>query len=161
MAYSCSGMNLEFIKPQNLLMKSSQSNLNLRSQGSYLVRSYLITTVKIMYCNGYEGSFYYVSFYLSLDLVKTLLFCNTACFSICQKWKVIFEFDQDIQRDICQTRSPFKAFKRVEYVVRENQNRTAKWVRHNRVKLFLMADLFCFSCTVLTRFWFLENWILC
>ena len=41
-------MNLEFIKPQNLgslLMKSSQSNFDLRSPGSYLVRSYLITTV--------------------------------------------------------------------------------------------------------------------
>ena len=41
-------MNLEFIKPQNLgslLIKSSQSNFNLRSPGSYLVRSYLITTV--------------------------------------------------------------------------------------------------------------------
>ena len=44
-------MNLKFIKPQNLgslLMKSSQSNSNLRSPGSYLVRSYLITTVKIL-----------------------------------------------------------------------------------------------------------------
>ena len=43
-------MNLEFIKPQNLgslLMKSSQSNFNLRSPGSYLVRSYLITTVMV------------------------------------------------------------------------------------------------------------------
>ena len=42
-------MNLEFIKPQNLdslLMNSRQSNFNLRSPGSYLVRSYLITTVK-------------------------------------------------------------------------------------------------------------------
>ena len=42
-------MNLEFIKPQNLgslLMKSSQSNSNLQSPGSYLVRSYLITTVR-------------------------------------------------------------------------------------------------------------------
>ena len=41
-------MNLELIKPQNLgssLMKSSQSNFNLRLPGSYLVRSYLITTV--------------------------------------------------------------------------------------------------------------------
>ena len=41
-------MNLEFIKPKNLgslLMKSSQSNLNLQLPGSYLVRSYLITTV--------------------------------------------------------------------------------------------------------------------
>ena len=41
-------MNLEFIKPQNLgslLMKLSQSNFNLRSPDSYLVRSYLITTV--------------------------------------------------------------------------------------------------------------------
>ena len=41
-------MNLEFIKPQNLcslLMKSSQSNFDLRSPGSYIVRSYLITTV--------------------------------------------------------------------------------------------------------------------
>ena len=41
-------MNLEFTKPQNLgslLMKSSQSNFDLRSPGSYLVRSYLITTV--------------------------------------------------------------------------------------------------------------------
>ena len=78
---------------------------------------------------------------------KHFFFCNTACFSICQKWKVIFKFDQDIQRDICQTRSPFKAFSRVEYVVRENQNRTAKWVRHNRVQIFLRADLFRFSCT--------------
>ena len=36
------------LKPQNLgsfLMKSSQSNFNLRLPGSYLVRSYLITTV--------------------------------------------------------------------------------------------------------------------
>ena len=46
-------MNSEFMKPQNLdslLMKSSQSNLNLQSPGSYLVHSYLITTVlhKIM-----------------------------------------------------------------------------------------------------------------
>ena len=88
-----------------------------------------------------------------LDLVKTLLFCNTACFSICQKWKVIFKFDQDIQRDICQTRSPFKAFSRVEYVVRENQNRTAKWVRLNREKIFLRADFFRFLCTdVFTRY---------
>ena len=34
-------MNLEFIKPQNLgslLMKSSQSNFNLRSPSSFLVR---------------------------------------------------------------------------------------------------------------------------
>ena len=41
-------MNLEFIKPQDLgsfLMKSSQSNFNLRLPCSYLVRSYLITTV--------------------------------------------------------------------------------------------------------------------
>ena len=41
-------MNLEFTKPQNLgslLIKLSQSNFNLRSPGSYLVRSYLITTV--------------------------------------------------------------------------------------------------------------------
>ena len=41
-------MNSEFIKPQNLgslLMKSSQSNFNLRLPDSYLVRSYLITTV--------------------------------------------------------------------------------------------------------------------
>ena len=43
-------MNLEFIKPQNLgslLMKSSQSNFNLWSPGSYLVHSYLITTVQL------------------------------------------------------------------------------------------------------------------
>ena len=41
-------MNLKFINPQNLgslLMKSSQSNSNLRSPGFCLVRSYLITTV--------------------------------------------------------------------------------------------------------------------
>ena len=41
-------MNLEFIKPQilgSLLIKSSQSNFNLRSPGPYLLRSYLITTV--------------------------------------------------------------------------------------------------------------------
>ena len=45
-------MNLEFIKPQNLgslLMKSSQSNFNLQSPDSYLVRSYLITTVTMYY----------------------------------------------------------------------------------------------------------------
>ena len=43
-------MNLEFIKPQNLgslLMKSSQSNFNLRSPSSYLARSYLIATVQV------------------------------------------------------------------------------------------------------------------
>ena len=44
-------MNLEFLKPQNLgslLMKSSQSNFNLRSPSSYLACSYLIATVTIM-----------------------------------------------------------------------------------------------------------------
>ena len=44
-------MNLEFIKPQNLgslLMKSSQSNLNLWLPGSYLVCSHSITTVLIL-----------------------------------------------------------------------------------------------------------------
>ena len=42
-------MNLKFIKPQNLgslLMKPSQSNFDLRSPGSCLVCSYLITTVQ-------------------------------------------------------------------------------------------------------------------
>ena len=37
------------IKPQNLgpwLMKSSQSDFNLRLPGSYLARSYLIATVR-------------------------------------------------------------------------------------------------------------------
>ena len=41
-------MNLEFTEPQNLgtlLMKSSQSNSNLRSPSSCLARSYLIATV--------------------------------------------------------------------------------------------------------------------
>ena len=41
-------MNLEFIKSQNLgsfLMKSSQSNFDFRLPGSYLVASYLFTTV--------------------------------------------------------------------------------------------------------------------
>ena len=33
-------------------MKSSQSNFNLRSPGSYLVRSYLITTVLLMPSGG-------------------------------------------------------------------------------------------------------------
>ena len=45
-------MILEFIKPQNLgslLMKSSQSNFNLRSPDCYWVRSYLITTVNYLY----------------------------------------------------------------------------------------------------------------
>ena len=49
-------MNLEFIKPQNLgslLMKSSQSNFNLRSPGSYLIHSYLITTVNLNLGLGY------------------------------------------------------------------------------------------------------------
>ena len=48
MAYLCSRMNLEFIKPQNLgslLMKSSQSNFNLHPPSSYLAHSYLIATV--------------------------------------------------------------------------------------------------------------------
>ena len=41
-------MKLEFIEPQNLgslLMKSSQSNFDLRSPSSYLARRYLIATV--------------------------------------------------------------------------------------------------------------------
>ena len=41
-------MNLEFTKPQNLgslLMKSSQSNFDLRAPNSFLVRSQLIATV--------------------------------------------------------------------------------------------------------------------
>ena len=41
-ALSCSGMNSEFIKPQNLdffWMKSRQSNFDLRSPSSFLVRS--------------------------------------------------------------------------------------------------------------------------
>ena len=40
------------IKPQNLgplLMKSSQSNFNLRSPDSYSARSYLIATVLQLY----------------------------------------------------------------------------------------------------------------
>ena len=40
--------HVKAIKPQNwgpLLMKSSQSNFNLRLQGSFSARSYLITTV--------------------------------------------------------------------------------------------------------------------
>ena len=48
MALSCSEMNLEFIKPQNLgslLMKLSQSNFDLQSPGSFLARSYLIAIV--------------------------------------------------------------------------------------------------------------------
>ena len=43
-------MNLELIKSQNLgslLMKSSQSNFDLRSPSSYLARSYLIATVSL------------------------------------------------------------------------------------------------------------------
>ena len=51
MAESCSGMNLEFIKPQNLgslFMKSSQSNLIYDRQ----VRSYLITTVTLFPIKG-------------------------------------------------------------------------------------------------------------
>ena len=51
-------MNLEFIKPQNLgslLMELSQSNFDLRLPSSYLARSYLIATVKIMafICTNY------------------------------------------------------------------------------------------------------------
>jgi hypothetical protein len=41
-------MNLDLIKPQNLgclLLKLSQSSFDLRSPSSFLVRSYLITTV--------------------------------------------------------------------------------------------------------------------
>ena len=48
-------MNLEFIKPQNLgsfLMKSSQSNFDLRLPSSYLARSYLIATVQELYISG-------------------------------------------------------------------------------------------------------------
>ena len=61
-------MNSELIKPQNLgslLMKSSLSNLNLRSPGSYSVRRYLITTVpmqqyevnlKVLWVNGSDDT---------------------------------------------------------------------------------------------------------
>ena len=48
-------MNLESIKPQNLgslFMKSGQSDFNLRSPGSYSVRSYLITTVTTLKSNN-------------------------------------------------------------------------------------------------------------
>ena len=58
-------MNSKFIpehdsamEPHNLgpwLMKSSQSNFNLRSPSSYLVRSYLITTVQLMMLAGGLG----------------------------------------------------------------------------------------------------------
>ena len=51
-------MSLEFIIPQNLgsfLMKFSRSNFNLRSPCSYLVRSYLITTVYCgIHCNVFQ-----------------------------------------------------------------------------------------------------------
>ena len=58
-------MNLEFIKPQNLgslLMKSSQSNFNLRSPGSYLIRTYLITTVRKINCGKYIGKYFVRNF---------------------------------------------------------------------------------------------------
>ena len=61
-------MNLELIKPQNLgslLMKSSQSNFNLRSPGSYLVRSYLITTVKTI-------SYFFWCLYRLVSYLETL-----------------------------------------------------------------------------------------
>ena len=58
MALSCSGINVEFIKPQNLgplLMKSSQTNYNLRSPDAYLVRSYVITTVREFFYNSCQN----------------------------------------------------------------------------------------------------------
>ena len=70
-------MNLEFIKPQNLgslLMKSSQSNFNLRSPGSYLVRSYLITTVQ------FKGK----QFANSLSELKILTWA-LPCSRVCRK----------------------------------------------------------------------------
>ena len=66
-------MNLEFIKPQNLgslLMKSGQSNFNLRSPGSYLVRSYLITTVSILIYNFQFQSTYFFEKYVKWLLTK-------------------------------------------------------------------------------------------
>ena len=66
-------MNLEFIKPQNLgsfLMKSSQSNFNLRSPGSYLVRSYLITIVSILIYNFQFQSTYFFEKYVKWLLTK-------------------------------------------------------------------------------------------
>ena len=44
-------LKLEIIKFGLFIMKSSQSNFNLRSQGSYLVLSYLITTVYLKSLN--------------------------------------------------------------------------------------------------------------
>ena len=66
-------MNLEFIKPQNLgslLMKSSQSNFNLRSPVSYLVHSYLITTVSILIYNFQFQSTYFFEKYVKWLLTK-------------------------------------------------------------------------------------------
>ena len=55
-------MNLEFIKPQklgSLLMKSSQSNFNLRSPGSYLIRT---DSVRKINCGKYIGKYFVRNF---------------------------------------------------------------------------------------------------
>ena len=65
-------MNLEFIKSQNLgslLLKSSQSNSDLRLLGSYLVRSYLITTV----ISVAKPTVIYFNFHVMLQPIQMLL----------------------------------------------------------------------------------------
>ena len=60
-------MNLEFTEPQNLgslLMKSSQSNFDLRSPSSFLVRSQLIATVT-SFCEGQPNEIYIEILYFS------------------------------------------------------------------------------------------------
>ena len=69
-------MNLEFIKPQNLgslLMKSGRSNLNLRSPGSYLVRSYLIATVKMKVKSGPEFFFIFLQLLCRIFLLTVVI----------------------------------------------------------------------------------------
>jgi hypothetical protein len=57
----------------SLLMKLSLSNFNLRSPDCYLVRSYLIATVKLRYSeNATKNGVFFQNFWKLLPNVKTL-----------------------------------------------------------------------------------------
>ena len=98
-------MNLKFIKPQNLgslLMKSSQSNFKLRLSGSYLVRSYLITTVtlctfRVMHFQWKWGNVKRPTFWWSQSRIACI---HLAYFFLQKKFSVEFMVPSTyIQRD--------------------------------------------------------------
>ena len=82
------------IKPQNLgpwLMKSSQSNLNLRSPSSYLARSYLIATVLFLLL------FFRKEWSLDDDLIRQELSINNHLVFLPYVIKFITEENVDLE----------------------------------------------------------------